>query len=103
MALRRSRKNPDAQDSCSEVALPNELSRGELEAMQHSERTDEIDTIAINDRTGSRAVVIAIAILEIGRIRELPLARAGLRMKAFDDFLILKAVSKYHMPPGNSG
>jgi hypothetical protein len=71
--------------------------------MQHAERTDEIDTIAINDGTGSRAVVIAVSILEIGRIRELPLARAGLRMKAFDDFLILQAVSKYQTRTGNSG
>ena len=71
--------------------------------MQHSERTDEIDTITINDGTGSRTVVIAVAILEIGRICELPLDRAGLRMKAFDDFLILKAVSKHQMLPGNSG
>ena len=63
--------------------------------MQHSERTDEIDTIAINDGTGSWTVVIAIAIFKIGRIRELPLARSSLRMKAFDDFLILKAVCKH--------
>jgi len=85
------------------VGYTGPVSRGELEAMQHAERTDEIDTIAINDGTGSWAVVIAVSILEIGRIRELPLARAGLRMKAFDDFLILQAVSKYQTRTGNSG
>ena len=63
--------------------------------MKDTLRADDIHAVAVNDRAGTRPVVIPIAILKRRRIAMLPVPFTGLRMQAIDYFLLQAPVQEH--------
>src|SRR5687768_8326953 len=60
--------------------------------MKLSLRADSVNTIAIDDGTGSRAVVVAVTIFEVGGVAEGPLVRTCFGMHALDELFVADPV-----------
>jgi hypothetical protein len=73
-----------------QITLPINLPGLQSQAMKLSFGAVRVDTIAIDDWTGTRSVVIAIAILELRAVAEIPIFLSGFRMEAFHSLLIRK-------------
>ena len=80
--------------SAAMLRLPHELARAQIEAMQLSLRADRVHAIAVEDGARARAVVVAVAIFEIGRVPKAPVPRACLGMQALDDLFVADAVQE---------
>src|SRR5262249_54191000 len=73
------------------VYLPNGLAVRDPHAMQHPFRAKGVYAIAIDHRRATRAVVVAVHVLIVGRIFELPQRLAGLALLARKPRLISEA------------
>src|SRR5262249_1055635 len=59
------------------VHLPDRLAVGDVDAVQHSFGAVDVDAVAVDDRAGAWAAIVAVHVLVVGRICELPVFVAG--------------------------
>ena len=57
--------------------------------------------LAVDDRARARAVVVSVAVLEVGGVSKVPLPRASFGVQAFDDLFIADAVHEQEAVAGD--
>ena len=83
------------------IDLPEFLAVVASEAVEHPLGAVDVNAIAVDHRAGPRAGIVAVAVLVVRRVLELPEQLAGLRVAAGEASVVAEAVEVKQLAAGD--
>src|SRR5262249_53622975 len=80
---------------CCNIALPVQLTSLELEAMQLAFSANRVKSIAVDNRTRPRTIVVSVAIRKLCWVTELPVSSSSFRMKTLQNLFVSHPVQEH--------